>query len=299
LAFHAEAAFEVDPNVAIAKLSPELKSELWRPDTIGMPPVTPWDFATAKFAVIGRYTSSSPVQGDFAFIMPKVERLVLAMRLLKPGGVYAEVAFDTLEYPYLASARTTTPQAHLRARHDHHDYILNPEDIPTLLALYTMLTQASVGNPLEVATSRFQQTYTRDRPEDRVIDLTIALESTLLYDVRGELAFRLSLRGAMLLSDSYPPDYTFSLLQALYNARSKIVHEGATLFALSTKSGLIANLGVDKFVADVTQWVRTGIRRYLYRLSDGESLAAIGRALDREIIRGISQRSSVTGAPPG
>jgi hypothetical protein len=291
LAFHSMGRIDLEQNLAIGPLTTDVKSDLWRPDVLGGPTIAPWDFAMAKFAVIGKYTSASPWQGDHTAITPKIQRVLLAMRLVKAGDVYAEVAFDTLEYAYLSPIRTTTPQDNLRAsRRVHNDYVLDQDEVPTLLALYSMLGDDRIGAPLEVATSRFQQTYSRDRAEDRVIDLTIGLESMLLYDVRAELGFRLSLRGATLLADCVPADYSFSLLKALYNARSKIVHEGATLRVLSRKKGLIGNLGVDCFMTDVTEWVRTAIRRYVYRLFRGELPASIARSLDHEAIQGIGQR---------
>lgn len=64
---------------------------------------------------------------------------------------------------------------------------------------------------------------------DRAIDLGIALESLLLHDLadRGELSFRLSLRGAWLLGDTAEERVDIQkALRALYDLRSRAVHSG-------------------------------------------------------------------------
>jgi hypothetical protein len=64
---------------------------------------------------------------------------------------------------------------------------------------------------------------------DRAIDLGIALESLLLHDIgdRGELSFRLSLRGAWLIGGSSKERLEIQkALRALYDLRSRAVHSG-------------------------------------------------------------------------
>jgi hypothetical protein len=92
-----------------------------------------------------------------------------------------------------------------------------------------------------------------------------------------------------LLTDTHPPDHSFTLLKALYETRSKIVHQGRTLQALA-KKGYLATVGVDRFISDVVDWVRQAIQTYLRRLSTGETLASIALALDCEILESIGKQ---------
>lgn len=64
--------------------------------------------------------------------------------------------------------------------------------------------------------------------EDRILDYSICLESTLLFGMRDELKYRLALRGAKLLGKHCDPQETFNKLKCLYDIRSKIVHDGHT-----------------------------------------------------------------------
>jgi hypothetical protein len=79
---------------------------------------------------------------------------------------------------------------------------------------------------LPQAVNRFNASYAKESSEDRIIDLTIALESSLLYESRGELAYKLSLRGATILRETFDVHETFRFLGKLYRYRSKIVHGG-------------------------------------------------------------------------
>src|SRR5216684_2539896 len=79
-------------------------------------------------------------------------------------------------------------------------YELHESDTSTLQELVKALQQLRSAQPrgklsiygdLSVALRRFNQSYERETPEDQIIDLTIALESTLLGDLRDELKYRL------------------------------------------------------------------------------------------------------------
>ena len=282
LQFRASKSVNLERDLAIAPLTAEAKSQLWLPDIINPARVTPWEFATAEWAVIGKYDSASPMQPHYAPVMPKVHRAMLAMRLAKSGGVFAEIAYDTLKYEYLATLRTTTPQNELKVGRDIHDtYELFASEAPHLIDIYLMLGKEAVISQLKTVTDRFQQAYIRDRVEDRVVDLAVAMEAMLLHGVGSDKAHHLSLRGATLLSDVFERRYSSSLLKALYSARSKIVHAGATIWDISKKGGLISSFGPDRFLSEVEQWARAGIRRSAVRIASGESLVEIAKSLDQ------------------
>lgn len=246
------------------------------------PTLTPWEFATAEWGLFGKYDSTSPIQSRYSPILPRVYRALLALRLMKTGGVSAEVAYDTLEYDYLASVRTTTPQHELRADQYMDDgYELYPNEIADLIDLYVILGKHTVESQLKSVTDRFQRAYTRNRLEDRLVDLAIAMETMLLYGVGSDKARNLSLRGAALLSDVLDTRYSTTLLRALYSARSKIVHAGFTLSEISRTKGIVSSLGADRFLSEVTEWARSGIRRCAARLATGESLMTLAKSLDR------------------
>ncbi len=75
--------------------------------------------------------------------------------------------------------------------------------------------------------SRFNLAYTRRTAEDRIIDLTICLES-LLSDSPDAIAYRMQLRAAALLRKTHKPADVRDLIALVYDIRSKVVHTGKT-----------------------------------------------------------------------
>ena len=76
-------------------------------------------------------------------------------------------------------------------------------------------------------------------PVDSAIDLGIALESLLLNDLddeRGELTFRLRVRGARLLGKTLDERREiYKALNAVYGLRSSAVHSGVLSETLNSK----------------------------------------------------------------
>ena len=171
---------------------------------------------------------------------------------------------------------------------------------------------------LGVALRRFNQTYIRSQPEDMLIDLTIALESTLLAGIEDELSYRLGIRGMALLAGTTlaatEPDLqkVQLLLKVAYYARSKIVHEGKSLVELQS-----ARVKSDSELSDMRKtlskvdphltsgWLafalKNGVRRilleYLRRTYLEGSLDAVNQSLDTSVRAGLANRQGPLTCP--
>lgn len=91
---------------------------------------------------------------------------------------------------------------------------------------YGVLQQAAIKKPaLLLALNRINWFIAKDNFEDRVIDLTIGLES--LIPGKDELRYRFALYLAFI-TEANPENRTsvFRLFRALYDTRSRIVHGG-------------------------------------------------------------------------
>jgi hypothetical protein len=99
-----------------------------------------------------------------------------------------------------------------------------------------------------IGISRFACCPSRPQLEDRLIDLTIALENALLPASGHEKKYQLSLRASELLWDVLDPIDTNLFLRKLYDARSAIVHGSQHLGRLSSSAmcGMSASAFVDK-----------------------------------------------------
>jgi hypothetical protein len=86
------------------------------------------------------------------------------------------------------------------------------------------------ANSVRRAIDRLRSAFRKNLNFEKVADIGIALEILLLHgsgDDRGELSYRLSMRGAALLERTGPKRHNvFRQLRKLYNLRSTAVHAG-------------------------------------------------------------------------
>ena len=152
-------------------------------------------------------------------------------------------------------------------------YILTSEDVPKL-QLYMDTSQKFVGiledlsktlrKSLELAGNYYEVHSTRSRLEDQLIDLVIALEALFSPGKEGELRFRISQRAAILLGNNPTEKLEIAgFIKKMYDARSKLVHEGKSPFL----NGDLSNVEVIK----LGNYVRNSILRLLTMLFRGET----------------------------
>jgi hypothetical protein len=221
----------------------------------------------------------------------------MALRLLKGGGVAAPTTFMRSEAPspiqvgWLSSGVPGGRPGLVPPP----TYRLEAADMAALQSLIDDVRQLTLRmhqGGVTVALRRFNQAYARDwfmGSEDRIIDLTIALESTLLADVQDELQYRLALRGAALLSGTRAPDETRSLLETIYKVRSKIVHEGkqlAELGNLTNRVSIPANVP-DGFARVCEDIVREILRTFVHHAAAGKTPKALTMELDKRLLHGL------------
>jgi hypothetical protein len=100
----------------------------------------------------------------------------------------------------------------------HQLKVIETRPVPTGRAEREQLTALRLG------LDRFNSSYERTQPEDRLIDYWIALEALALRQ-EDELSYRVSLRLAYYLgTDPDERETIFAQLRSSYDARSRIVH---------------------------------------------------------------------------
>lgn len=128
-------------------------------------------------------------------------------------------------------------------------------------------------NLFNVVLKRYLSSLSRATPEDAVIDFTICLESLLLANEREELKFRLSLRGAIILTDCDPVT-SKKTLASMYDDRSAIVHNGKTLYELRKADSTIHVKKYRKIAENI-------ILAYINKSKDFGSIVEINENLDQ------------------
>jgi hypothetical protein len=164
-------------------------------------------------------------------------------------------------------------------------YRLAPDERSRIDDLFAALTDRDVGAKLGVALRRFNQSLSRRLGEDKITDLTIAMEASLLYGVEDEFAYKLSLRGAALLAETIDPTFVQLHLNTMYDARSKIVHEGKRLHEV--KKLKAQDITPNKFLDDSETIAREILRNLVSDVASGKSLEAILRGLDAKVVNAL------------
>ena len=172
-------------------------------------------------------------QSPLAVAVNRIERMVSTLRLLKPD--YIAIPFiehDLLEWHPMPMEGNQAPLYPPHWRIFGSRYVLQEGDVPEIPALYRALSPELLRKHrfIKVAVQRIERSVEETEPAQRLVDLVIALEALLLGDIgpaelRGELAFRLSLRGAYFLArDGMQRRKLYPEFKKAYQLRSAIVH---------------------------------------------------------------------------
>jgi hypothetical protein len=109
----------------------------------------------------------------------------------------------------------------------------NIAPITSFLELYDRTehrTPKEVVHPLEMAVLKFTGTFSSNGWFENMVDLSTALEAALSGTDRTDIALRISLRAAALLSsEADMPSTIFADLKKLYALRSSLVHGAVVL----------------------------------------------------------------------
>lgn len=163
--------------------------------------------------------------GQLVTLQSAVE-IIQAMRLCHPGDICGPIFVD-----YSSSSARWTSGGVMPVMYLGSPYQFKEGDVHLVVGQLSLLTtsRCRADNRLTSALGRFNDTYGRNRLEDRIVDCFIALESCLTPEAAGEIGFRLALRSAAILSSSERPEVIRRLISAGYDARSKIVHGGLSM----------------------------------------------------------------------
>lgn len=134
---------------------------------------------------------------------------------------------------------------------------------------------------IATAIRRFNQTYTKETDEDRLIDCVIAFESTLLKEItqHESYRYRLPTRAALLLDEGSEHDreYIYRFFKKVYDARSRVVHTGQDLQDQRIKE---EELRSSEFVNKARDFLRQTILEYIDNQSEGKDVQQTNREID-------------------
>lgn len=285
-------------KISLSVFTPEEKNKAW--------PIIERDasintFIESNYKLIGTHQleAGKPMSMDME-LASTMTALLTAFRLCKPGRFGASLYFERFAETEMISMATMLNNFFL-ARPDTWNfnkeiYELKNSDLSLIKRLFSLLEEQEHRgqHDLSVSLSRFNQSYSRDSIEDKLIDLSIALESCLLSGVKDELQFRLSIRGTALLSESREPQEIKNKLETIYKCRSNIVHEGANMNDIQKLWKPISRTA-QEFIHDCETVVREILREFVLRLSEpSATVRKLNEELDLQIIDGLGNTKRKT-----
>ncbi|MGA2857406.1 MAG: hypothetical protein ABSE40_11080 [Candidatus Sulfotelmatobacter sp.] len=254
------------------------------------------DFGTAKSKLSGYFFQDSTEGPHFGTMIFEARTVITAMRLMKKGMVGALTVHYHADCPPLRTPSGGTVLGDFRLPQFVQDpYLVTKEDVVPLISLANTLRQnlSSKLKNLNVALNRFNLSYSRGNPNDRLLDQTIALESCLLAGgaPTEEITYKFSLRGSAILSHLKDPVDANAFLRYVYRLRSAIVHEGKSIFDDDKKLAppKIGGKSLDRGkVTEVCEdYTRLIVKEYVARLLAGDPIEKVNADLDSQVVSAL------------
>jgi hypothetical protein len=240
------------------------------------------DFA---IKIVFSLRKDEPISDKFAY--EQARRILTAFRILKSGDPFWNITFtEPVGFHPTFAGPTIAHTVPLLPVQRKESFRLSVEDCAVCKDVWQKLQRLSRQEDrgkLDVGIRKFNDIYGHKFLEDKIIDMSILLESTLLYGDDKELGYRLSLRGAHLLKSNRDPMETFIVLKKFYNLRGGIVHKGKRLS--SPISVDKRPFRPDEFVAEMESVCREVLRTFMEKVAGGVSISDVNKDLDKEALR--------------
>jgi hypothetical protein len=195
----------------------------------------PQHFARPEAIVVSSASGPDP----FLLISPSqlpINRFLLAIRLLygvTSTGIYQVTGESTAICRYHADLEALDHYGLPMSLRPAVLSAANIAPITSFLELYDRTEHRmtkEVVHPLEMAVLKFTGTFSSNGWFENMVDLSTALEAALSGTDRTDIALRISLRAAALLSsEADMPSTIFGDLKRLYDLRSRLVHGAVIL----------------------------------------------------------------------
>jgi hypothetical protein len=287
---------ELPNNAVLECFDNEEKAELWNSHKLDSI-FNINDFVECKYKIKCYYDLGYKPADDIKKSRENIEKIITAMRLTHNGHFgsfgFIESAKDPRNAHYRPSRISFMDNYNLPAYVDRKvkastdGYYFNSKNLEKFQEIFGNLKSE---NKLSIAILKFNQAYSRILAEDAIIDLTISLESSILFGTKDELKYRLAVRGATLLKDLRDSEETYNTLKFLYDIRSKIVHNGNYIFKL-IKDEKIGKIDKNEFMPLNFQIVREILTEYLKHLNSGVGMEKINMKLDKQMIKSLVSNS--------
>ena len=276
---------ELAKDLRIVRMSKQEREDLWRgnrysgwiPDSL-LPHFTyslQLNFEKQKIYedTSQKINQNSPEETPAEIARATFDKVVSALRLFKHGiaGFSTIMTTPITWFPY-GGGFTNWYGKHFEPSR----FILTEPEVKEYKALFQEFSQKESllqdSSFLNLALRRFNYAHERKRPEDKLIDYMIALETMYIVDDPGEYGYKIAIRAASLLGKTLQEkERIFLEIKKAYHLRSKIVHG-------SKKVGDKNSVSIQD-VSKIEQYVRGSILESI-KLIPGKSHSEIIKSVE-------------------
>jgi hypothetical protein len=208
---------------------------------------------------------------------------ITALRLASPGLVSAPMGYAVSSYAgAFRSVRTSQPLP-FRATTTARPYILTEERVVAVREAFGALRSLSPADrkKIDLALERFNRSFDVPRPEERVVDLMIALDS-VLGEKGPSSAYKLGIRLPLYIANERSVrSHLQDLVRDAYDRRSAIVHGG--------RAARRPTVELSVLLEELEDATRRVLRRAILEAVSGtRHIADIPRFIDAELILGAT-----------
>ncbi|MBD1805602.1 hypothetical protein H6F98_09095 [Microcoleus sp. FACHB-SPT15] len=204
--------------------------------------------------------------------------IITALRLLKEGCVEIQNTYMRSERPGQLRAIGGSIGSINKHYPISQTYTLFESDIPALKEILTAIKFGRIPVPLQTAVDRVNFAAERNRPDDQLLDLLIAMEA-IFGDSQGAIGYKIRLRCAVFVENDYEERSRISkLINDAYSRRSALVHGG------KSKSMGTLKLTTDEIVKKLLVLIRRSINLIIKRLLSGENVPN-GQEFDKMLLQ--------------
>ncbi len=240
--------------------------------------------ATWCIELKARFPSKKKHEGED--LEADIYRIVTALRLFKKGSIQYSAILTYGKVWKLSHSSSV----HRRTRIYGLQYVLTVEDVKRFELFWKAFRKLDMKNhrSLDLAIRRFNFSYERNLPEDKLIDLITAFEALYLKGTKEELTYKLALRFAHFIGKNKEDrEHYFATLKGAYNIRSKVVHgEQMKPDDLDKELKKLGVKSLAELVIQVRGYLAESIKTFINDL-DSKSHDNIIEGIDKKIIAGV------------
>lgn len=185
-------------------------------------------------------------------LVPFVENVLLALRLYKEGDVFCKLIWSENRL----SSTILNPTYEMPNPLHQSIYSLKMKEIEKIREIFNMITKTDFDRRryLGIACDRFNRSYGKSMPDEKIIDFMIAFEALFLREEKATNQGQIiGVGGSMLLGkNDLERKEIYDFLVKSYKLRNKIVHGSAITYS-----------GIDETISELKGYLRKSITTLL------------------------------------